>query len=40
MKTVKIILNGQTFTANYEENATASDLLQQIPMTLPMLNLD
>lgn len=25
--------------SNFEENATASELLQQMPMTLPMLNL-
>ncbi|WP_304057885.1 cyclophilin-like fold protein [Levilactobacillus namurensis] len=36
---VKITVNGQVMTANFEENATTAALLAQMPMQLPMLNL-
>jgi len=39
MKKIKITVDHQTFTANFEENATTAALLAQMPLTLPMLNL-
>lgn len=39
MKKVKIRMNGQTMTANFDENATTAALFAQMPMELPMLNL-
>lgn len=39
MKKINITVNGQTLTANFEENATTAALLAQFPLTLPMLNL-
>ncbi|AVW10055.1 cyclophilin-like fold protein [Lactiplantibacillus paraplantarum] len=39
MQTVKITVNGQVMTANFDENATSAALLAQMPMELPMLNL-
>lgn len=39
MKKVRIIVNHQQLTANFEENATTLALLSQMPLELPMLNL-
>lgn len=39
MRKIKIIANDQTFTADLEENATTTALLQQMPLALTMLNL-